>query len=205
MSDRPDLNRVDTARAHEGEGDGRRVPGALDVARRLRRRTERQRRALHRWLFSGDTASRHGGMSMAAARRDVVDDYFDRAGACVASARRSSFRAASLGRPDAVSDAVLHRLPRRPRRDGQPGCAVHVRHRWCGSVIAQVRAVTGGGATRQRVAGARPQRRRRGTGRRHAPALPDQALCHAVHCRTHRAAGAGPSMRRLRRLSGEKG
>lgn len=40
---------------------------------------------LHRWLFGGDAASRHGhGMSMAAASRDVVDDYFDHTGACVA-------------------------------------------------------------------------------------------------------------------------
>src|SRR5262245_34982395 len=39
---------------------------------------------LHRWLFSGDVASRHGnGMRMAAASRDVVDGYVDHTGACV--------------------------------------------------------------------------------------------------------------------------
>jgi hypothetical protein len=69
----------------------------------------------HRWLFSGDTTShheglRHVGMSTASASRDIVDDYFDHTGACVVG--RTTFELSDPpGRPAAVPDAVLHRLP----------------------------------------------------------------------------------------------
>lgn len=55
---------------------------------------------LHRWLFDGDAPSRYGnGLTMSAASRDVVDGYFDEAGACVVG--RTTFELAGRwgGRP----------------------------------------------------------------------------------------------------------
>lgn len=55
---------------------------------------------LHRWLFNGEAASRHGhGLSMVEASREVVDDYFDRAGACVVGRRTFELAGRWGGRP----------------------------------------------------------------------------------------------------------